>query len=89
MDKSEDQFPAKGKIKDHKIISNLDITRKPEGSDKPLAKVTISREMNLLHEEGTPHPVKLQGPDRMSGVGKASEMGKIFKGIADMKPKDN
>ena len=90
MDKNEDQFsPDKKKIHSTKIISNLDMTRKRKDTGEPVAKVTISREKNLLHQEGTPHPVAMQGPDRMSGVGKASEMGKIFKSIAAMKPKDN
>ena len=85
MDKNEDQFPAQRKIKDHKIISNLEMTRKRKDTGQTVARVNIGREKNLLHEEGSPHLVTKKGPDRMSGVGTARELGPIFKSIAEMK----
>ena len=53
---------------------------------RPDAKVGISQERTVMHHDGA--HVSIQGPARMSGVGKASEMGKIFKAIRESKPNE-
>jgi hypothetical protein len=53
---------------------------------RPDAKVGISKERTVLHHDGA--HVSMEGPARMSGIGKASELGKIFAAIRESKPND-
>jgi hypothetical protein len=53
---------------------------------RPEAQVGISKERTVLHHDGA--HASIEGPARMSGIGKASELGKIFAAIKATKPND-
>jgi hypothetical protein len=54
--------------------------------NRPDAKVGLSQERTVMHHDGA--HVSMSGPARMSGMGKASELGKIFAAIRETKPND-
>lgn len=80
MNHNGNQLPAprEGK-KTHITNTKSDMTMRTGDS-----KVNIGRDSSTMHQEGS-NPIKYEGPWRMSGSGKASEMGVLFKQISRLK----
>ena len=80
MDANENQFEvAKPKKKTHIANTTSMITMRTGDS-----KVNLGRDSSLMHQTGS-HPISYTGPWRMSGAGKASEIGTLLKHVGHAK----